>query len=276
MLNRRYFTPPPSAGLPSGFTSLDYITISSLNQRVCRDSMVGASDVVYLDHQFEAVPTWSSSTNPEDLFLWSDTYRDMYVSYIGSFGSPYYPVYSYTPYEVGFVNALESSVLTTERVLLCMPNSAYSVNGVIYPSNDLSAMRINDGVTTVSGGHGEIQSVRYRIYGCYILDVFDWRHYMVPCLRVSDRREGLYDLVDGVFTAILEPNAISLSILDRELTSTYPVASDLTVVISTRTSPSITITFPKGLSSIYVNNSSLRTIESITPAFDDTYFYTID
>ena len=229
--------------------------------------------MVYLDHQFEVIPTWSDTTNPEDLFLWSDTYRDMYISYIGSYGSDYYPAYSYVPYEVGFVNALISSVLTTERVLLCMPNSAYSVNGVIYPSGGLSTMCINNVVTTVSGSHGEIQSVRYRIYGCYILDVFDWRHYMVPCLRVSDGREGLYDLVDGVFVPILHLNVINLSTAYGTLTSTYPVASDLVVSISSRTSgTSASVVFPKGSSSVTTSYRRYD-ITGISPLYDDDYYY---
>ena len=234
--------------------------------------------MVYLDHQFEEIPTWSSYIiNMNALRFWIDDYRDMYISYFktnGSMISEGYPSYRYKAYEVGSVNALNSGTLTTERVLLCMPNSAYSVNGIIYPSTDLSTIRINGGVTSSSNGIGYIQSIRYRIYGCYILDVFDWRHYMIPCLRVSDGREGLYDLVDGVFTPILYPNIINMS-TDGVITSTYPVASDLTVVVS-GLSTSLTVVFPKGSSSISVAAGIRNTIKSITPTYDDSYYYIAD
>lgn len=92
---------------------------------------------------------------------------------------------------------------------------------------------------------------------------------MVPCLRVSDGREGLYDLVDGVFTAILYQNIISIS--DSALTSTYPVASDLTVGVG-RVGATATITFPKGSGPIAVSNKYYG-VYSVTPTYDDLYYY---
>lgn len=234
--------------------------------------MIGASDVVYLDHQFEVIPTWDGYVNMNALHFWRDDYRNMRISYFkygDSLSTKGYPSYWY--------GDADSGALTTERVLLCMPNSAYSLNGVIYPSTDLSKININDGVTgTGNASNGQIQSVRYRIYGCYILDVFDWRHYMVPCLRVSDGREGLYDLVDGVFTAILYPNTINMS-TKGEITSTYPVASDLTMGVGSSTSSisTLTVVFPKGSSSITTSHRYYL-IKSITPTYDDLYYYVID
>lgn len=271
MLNRRLLSPPPSAGLPSGFTALDYITISSLDDRIISiEPMIGASDVVYLDHQFEALPTWDGYVNMNALRFWYDDYRDMRISYFkygDSLSTEGYPSYWY--------GDADSGALTTERVLLCMPNSAYSLNGVIYPSTALSTISINKGVTgTGNNSNGEIQSVRYRIYGCYILDVLDWRHYMVPCLRVSDGREGLYDLVDGVFVAILYPNDIKMS-MDGVLTSTYPVASDLTVSIKfiTASTSDISVVFPKGSSSV-TTSYKRYSVYGISPLYDDYYYYT--
>lgn len=279
MRRRLLIAQSPAIELPNGFTQLDYITISSLDDRIIFSRpMIGASDVVYLDHQFEEIPTWNSFTNMNALNFWRDDYRNMYISYFktgGPMSSDGYPSYRYKAYEVGSEDSLNSGALTTERVLLCMPNSGYSVNGVIYPSTDLSTININDGVTSSSNGIGYIQSIRYRIYGCYILDVFDWRHYMVPCLRVSDGREGLYDLVDGVFTAILYPNTIDM-LMDGEITSTYPVASELTLAVGSITSSISTrsVVFPKGSSSI-TTSYSRYTVKSITPTYDDSYYYII-
>lgn len=228
--------------------------------------MIGASDVVYLDHQFEEFPTWNNYTNAESLYFWRDDYRNMRISYTAG-----NPSYSYVAYEVGLTDAIASGALTMERVLLCMPNSGYSVNGVIYPSTVLSTMRINNGVSGADANYGKIQSVRYRIYGCYVLDVLDWRHYMVPCLRVSDGREGLYDLVDSIFSPILLPNAIKLSQMNRVITSTYPVASDLTIHVGSELLTT-TVILPKGSNSVSVN-SRYDGIVSITPAYDDVYYY---
>lgn len=278
MLSRRLLSPPPQAVLPSGFTALDYITISSLDDRIISiEPMVGASDVVYLDHQFEEVPTWSSAVNANALRFWQDDYRYMYIRYYEpSDGTGYRPSYSYVAYEVGATNALYSDALTTERVLLCMPNSAYSLNGVIYPSTVLSTIKINNGVSgTGTSSEGKIQSIRYRIYGCYILDVFDWRHYMVPCLRVSDGREGLYDLMDGVFVAILYPNTLIMS-LTGEITSPYPVASDLTLTVGpVKSISTLTVAFPKGSSSVTTGYRHYE-VKSITPTYDDYYYYISD
>ena len=253
--------------MPSGFTALDYITISSLDERLYCESMVGASDVVYLDHQFEVVPTWSSGTNPDSLYLWHDDYRGLALTCYqptDSFTDPDQSVYLY--------EGSESDTLTTERVLLCMPNSAYSVNGVIYPSTVLSSVSFN----VYFDDSNPIQSLRYRIYGCYVLDVFDWRHYMVPCLRVSDGREGLYDLVDAVFIPILYPNAIAMS-RTGEITSTYPVASELTLVVGSATSSisTSTVAFPKGSSSV-TTDYRFYEVKSITPTYDDAYYYITD
>lgn len=267
---------PPPTGLPSGYTSLDYITIG-LEDRIFRDAMVGASDVVYLDHQFTAVPTWSSGTNPEVLYLYSDSYREMRIAYTSSYDyatmvSTSKVAYSYIGYNVGSSNAIESDSITTNRSLLCIPNAAYSLGGVIYPSSVLSPLYINNGVSEDSGAHGVIQSMQCRIYGCYVLDVYDWRHYMVPCERASDGKQGLYDVVDGVFSAILIPNTITNE--SGTMTATYPVASDLTVALSRGTSSSGTVTFPKGASSVSLGSAyRYYTVSTITPSVDDFYYY---
>ena len=97
---------------------------------------------------------------------------------------------------------------------------------------------------------------------------------MVPCLRVSDGREGLYDLVDGVFSAILYPNAIKMS-SDGVLTSTYPVASDLTVSIKfiTASTSNTSVVFPKGSSSVTTSYRRYK-VSGISPLYDDYYYYT--
>ena len=239
-----------------------------------RDEAVGASDVVYLDHQFEAIPTWGLSAYSSGSFFWlyRDSYRTLKVRPPYSLGTTRIPdSYSYYPDDA--VNSNVDCDLSTDRVFMCMPITALSVNGVIYPASTLTSMSIaiRPGIDS---GEDLLSSASCRIYGCYVLDVLDWRHYMVPCLRVSDGREGLYDLVDGVFSAILYPNAINLS-TDGVLTSTYPVASDLTVVVGSRLG-SITAIFPKGSSSISVDGKGLTTIDSITPTYDDSYYYVID
>ena len=241
--------------------------------------MIGASDVVYLDHQLEEIPTWDGYVNMNVLYFWRDDYRIMYIYYFktgDSLSADGYPSYRYGAYGVG-TDVPVSGALTTERVLLCMPNSGFSVNGVIYPSTNLSTISINYGVRgTGTNSEGKIQSIRYRIYGCYILDVFDWRHYMVPCLRVSDGREGLYDVVDGVFTAILYPNTINMS-TGGVITSTYPVASELTLIVGSVTSSisNKSVVFPKGSSSV-TTGYRYYGVKSITPTYDDTYYYIID
>lgn len=272
MLNRRLLSPPPSAGLPSGFTSLDYIT-ATINDRIIRDGeVVGASDVVYLDHQFEVMPTWDRGSNPGRFVLYSDSYRELRVTHYGSFGT------NLLPDEYRYESLSSSSSddpthpISTDRVFMSMYNTALSINGVIEPSTVLSPMYFDFRNVEGTNNPSVLESVTCRIYGCYVLDVLDWRHYMVPCLRVSDGREGLYDLVDGVFAAILYRNIITYS-SNGELTSTYPVASDLTVVVRTRLAVT-TITFPNGSSSVSTGNKDIiRSIESITPTYDDSYYY---
>lgn len=240
-----------------------------------RDEAVGASDVVYLDHQFEALPTWGSSAYTYGSFFWlyRDSYRSLKVQPPYSLATTQLPdAYSYYPDDA--VNLGVNCDLSTDRVFMCMPITALSVNGVIHPASTLTSMSIAIR-PVIDSGEDRLSSASCRIYGCYVLDVLDWRHYMVPCLRVSDGREGLYDLVDGVFSAILYPNVIDIT-AEGVVSSTYPVASDLTVVINTKISTPITAIFPKGSSSISVDNKRLSTIESITPTYDDSYYYVID
>ena len=97
---------------------------------------------------------------------------------------------------------------------------------------------------------------------------------MVPCLRVSDGREGLYDLVDGVFVPILYLNVIKLSVADGTLTSTYPVASDLVVSIYSKTTGALaSVVFPKGSSSVTTSYRRYA-VSGISPLYDDYYYYT--
>ena len=260
----------------SGFTSLDYIT-ATINDRIIRDGeVVGASDVVYLDHQFEPMPTWDSGSNPGRFIFYSDSYRELRVTHYDSFGTNLLSdAYIYESISSSSSDD-PTHPISTDRVFMCMYNTALSINGIIEPSSVLSPMYFDFRNVAGTNNPSILESVSCRIYGCYVSNVFDWRHYMVPCLRVSDGREGLYDLVDGVFSAILYPNAIHLS-TDGTLTSTYPVASDLTVVYNSRLSSSTTITFPKGSSSISVGGKDIRySIESITPTYDDSYYYVID
>lgn len=262
--------PPPSAGLPSGFTSLDYITVG-LNDYIIRDEAVGASDVVFLDHQFEALPTWGLSAYSSGSFFWlyRDSYRMLKVKPPFSLGTTQIPdTYSYYPADA--TNSDVDCDLSTERVFMCMPITALSVNGVIFPASTLTSMSIAIRAD-IDSGEDLLSSASCRIYGCYVLDALDWRHYMVPCMRVSDGREGLYDLVDGVFIAILFRNIIDLS--DNVITSTYPVASDLTIGIRAVGSTA-TITFPNGSSSVSAG-SRATTITSIAPTYDDAYYYII-
>ena len=257
--------------MPSGFTSLDYITVG-LSDCIIRDEAVGASDIVYLDHQFEAIPTWKSSAYNQGSFFWlyRDSYRMLRVEPPFSFSTTHIPD-SYSYYPDGAANLDVNCDLSTDRVFMCMPITALSVNGVIFPASTLTSMSIAIR-PDIDSGEDLLSSASCRIYGCYVLDVLDWRHYMVPCLRVSDGREGLYDLVDGVFAAILSRNIITYS-SDGELTSTYPVASDLTVVVKTRLSTT-TITFPNGSSSVSTGiKDIIRSIESITPTYDISYYY---
>lgn len=239
-----------------------------------RDEAVGASDIVYLDHQFEAIPTWKSSAYYSGSYFWlyRDSYRTLKVKPPYSLSTTHIPdSYSYYPDDA--VNSDVNCNLSTDRVFMCMPITALSVNGVIFPASTLTSMSIAIR-PDIDSGEDMLSSASCRIYGCYVLDVLDWRHYMVPCLRVSDGREGLYDLVDGVFSAILYPNVIDIT-ADNVLTSTYPVASDLTVVVKSRFS-SITVVFPKGSSSIPADDKYIiTTIESITPTYDDYYYYVI-
>lgn len=255
--------------MPNGFTSLDYIT-ATINDRIIRDGeVVGASDVVYLDHQFEVMPTWDRGSNPGRFVLYSDSYRELRVTHYGSFGT------NLLPDEYRYESLSSSSSddpthpISTDRVFMSMYNTALSINGVIEPSTVLSPMYFDFRNVEGTNNPSVLESVTCRIYGCYVLDVLDWRHYMVPCLRASDGREGLYDLVDGVFTAILYQNVIE--IVDGVLISTYPVASDLTVGIG-RVGVTTTITFPKGSGPITMSNKYYG-VYSVTPTYDDLYYY---
>lgn len=278
MFSRRLF--PPPTGLPSGYTALDYITVSSLDERIVAGSFIGASDVVFLDHQFSAIPTWSSAINPESFYLFMDAYRSMWINafdFDTTVGTDYRAVYLYLGYNTNQAYAPHSAALTTARSMLYIPNSAFSLNGVIYPSSTLSAMIISGGTTGVQGSAGEFQMQPLRVYGCYILDVLDWRHYMVPCERSSDGRQGLYDVVDGVFVPVVTSNIPYIGGYQRDsVVFSHPVTSKLSVVLSSRSlSSTLTLSVPKGSSSVTITNSSYygAIIHSVSPISDDTYVY---
>lgn len=199
-----------------------------------------------------------------------DLYRELLVELTYDSDYALTTVYRYESLSFPSSNRLTYPV-SSDRMFMSMYNTALSVNGITAPSSVLSPMffdfRGADGSSLA-----ELESVSCRIYGCYVLDGFDWRHYMIPCLRVSDGREGLYDVVDGVFSAILIPNTITNE--SGTMTATYPVASDLTVTLSRNGISGGSVTFPKGTSSVSLGSAyRYYSVSTITPSVDDLYYY---
>lgn len=215
------------------------------------------------------MPTWSGGI-ADTFAFYSDLYRGLYVDLTTDLDA--HPELTTTYRYVSHTSPSTTSLtypVSSDRVFMSMYNTALSINGVIIPSSALSPMYLN---FSDSNGSATLVSVSCRIYGCYVLDASDWRHYMVPCLRVSDGREGLYDVVDGVFSAILIPNTITNE--SGTMTATYPVASDLTVTLGRGNTSSVSVTFPKGTSSVSLGSGyKYYTVSAITPSVDDLYYY---
>lgn len=275
MRRRLLIAQSPAIELPNGFTQLEYITLG-VSSRLVRDGMVGVSDVVYLDYQFDTIPIWSGSgsvTGDDRFRIYKDSYRtlDVVRSVVGYYDS--------TWYDYSSLNAEGDDIaynnITTDRLIVCLSNMELVVNSISQSSSELSSISFNSGYSS-----GEVQpsSVSCRIYGCNILDVSDgpnWRHYMIPCMNNSNGVEGLYDLVDGIFIPCLLDNSLSIDMDNSVITSTYPVSSDLTISVSRRTGGSTAeYVLMTGSNSIDIDSIYTK-IVSITPSYDDVYNYVI-
>lgn len=117
-----------------------------------------------------------------------------------------------------------------------------------------------------------------RLYRCTIFSAYDGgvvREDYIPCIEGSSGRHGVFAVMEKAFYPFLTLNRLSVSMSTASFA--YPVASDVTVYFTT-TFPngewySSTVSFPIGSSSKSVDSMAMLSSYSITPTYDDRYYY---
>ena len=117
-----------------------------------------------------------------------------------------------------------------------------------------------------------------RLYRCTIFSAYDGgvvREDYIPCIEGSSGRHGVFATMEKVFYPFLTLNRLSVS--TSAASFAYPVASDV-VVSFQQMLPNgeyyySSVTFPSGSSSKPVDSIAMLSSYSITPTYDDYYYY---
>ena len=280
MISRRFLTPPPSAGLPSGYTQLDfvstdvgcfYLDINLLNTSIC-----------VLDAQILVDP---GSGDNGSVFLFESSFGYlkrglMLDAYEDSFAA-------FTRETLGTATPDLGSTLDLARHSFILSERGYSADGVPSQGSSSVFLMANRKDVKNDGQRYTLTSFKTRIYGFSVFDVNGFCNYLTPCSN-SEGRQGLYDLVGGVFYPYLSPNRLRFS-FNGSYCSTisvyadYPVLEDISISVDCYAG-SYTwvhlITLPKGSTSATSTTERYSTsrvyIDQVTctPRSDSQYFYT--
>ena len=279
MLNRRFLTPPPSAGLPSGYTQLDfvstdvgcfYLDINLLNTSVC-----------VLDAQVLVDP---GSGDNGSVFLFESSFGYLKRGFLqDAYGDG---IAAFTRGSVGTSPDL-GSTLDLARHSFILSERGYSADGVPSQGSSSVFLMANRKDVQNDGQRYTLTSFKTRVYGFSVFDVNGFCNYLTPCSN-SEGRQGLYDLVGGVFYPYLSPNRLYFSFdysyyRTVNVRADYPVLEDVSISVDCsngRDSWVHLITLPKGSTSATSTTERYSTSRAYidrvtcTPRSDSQYFYT--
>lgn len=271
--------PPPSVGLPSGYTQLDfvstdvgcfYLDINLLNTSVC-----------VLDAQVLVDP---GSGDNGSVFLFESSFGYLKRGFLMDADGD--GIAAFTRGSIDTSPDLGSTI-DLARHSFILSERGYSADGV--PSQGSSSVFLMANRKDVQNGGQRytLTSFKTRVYGFSVFDVNGFCNYLTPCSN-SEGHQGLYDLAGGVFYPYLSPNRLYFSFhysyyKTVSVRADYPVLEDVSISVDCSAGSNTwvhLITLPKGSTSATSSTERYSTSRvyvdrvTCTPRSDSQYFYT--
>lgn len=295
MLNRRFLSPPPTGGLPAGYTQLDYVDGCGTTDYypIASTSM----ELVFQGGQ----STLGNSAGPNagtDTFHpldWDGTcewwvFDGGYRSYALTTSGSYLNASDYAQSQFGAIGSVKRTFRTwglgaSLDTTLSWSSSEVLIIGAgrVYNS---SSSKVEFTPRSISG---------LRVYSCTVWEGDACVRHYIPCLS-SDGAYGMYDVVGGKFVIFRKANPLTLTTRYEELpalgggaiitsyaklTSKTPVTSDLTITATDyddyHNPFTVTFTITSGATESsrvpWDASSDWNPIYSISKEYDDFYYY---
>ena len=198
VVNNNFVTTPSGTGkfttkLPDTYQSVNYLE---------------SSGTQYIDTNFNH--TTGTTSYELDIAITSlpNTYHTLFESRITHDGNEAYYIgvqsngSSYGCIGGNKVNSLGWNIVVNQRYLLYLnPSVGVTVNGTTYsmPYTVSTTYSKSDYIFALNSAGSVIEPTIAKLYGMKIYDNGILIRHFVPCLRKSDQKPGLYDLVNGAF-----------------------------------------------------------------------------
>lgn len=266
--------------MPSGYTQLDfvstdvgcfYLDINLLNTSVC-----------VLDAQVLVDP---GSGDNGSVFLFESSFGYLQRGFLpDAYGDA---IAAFTRGALTFDASDLGSIFDLARHTFVLSEPGYSADGVPSQGSSSVFLMANRKDVKIDGQRYTLTSFKTRVYGFSVFDVNGFCNYLTPCSN-SEGRQGLYDLVGGVFYPYLSPNRLHFSFNGSyystiSVRADYPVLEDVSISVDCSGGGYTwvhLITLPKGSTSATSSTERYSTSKAYidrvtcTPRSDSQYFYT--
>jgi hypothetical protein len=256
--------------LPAGYTKLEYLESDGTNY-IDTGFAPNQDTRIVCDFQYVSSADWQILFGVENGTATENANLDAYIFAMANYqGNYFHFYYGESAPSVG-ANITSTSRWTVDlnKNVMTIGGESYTAESRTFQSNySLSIFTYNQAGT-------QTLPATARIYSCLIYDNGVKVRDYIPCTS-PDGVSGLYDLVNDVFYPLQQvvtklENKLTLS--SGIVTSQYPVASELTIIISMPFGTSTKYTMSKFSSSMTTPTYAIA-ITSISPTEDDTYIYT--
>lgn len=265
--------------LPSGYTQVEYIE-SNWDRILITSTPILISDLIYMDCDVFDRGVQTVSNGPYINALIGSTQNGGYSPFTICTTTAYTNTTSLAYQRLG--NTYYKSLLSGlfpygRRELYCYGAGGMVVGSEFQPSDVISKSYLL--LSSLAVGDSRFpHSSCCRLYRCTIFSAYDGgvvREDYIPCIEGSSGRHGVFAVMENVFYPFLTLNRLSVSLSTASFA--YPVASDVTIYFSTELPngewyDSI-VRFPIGSSSMPVDALVGLASYSITPTYDDRYYY---